>query len=241
MIRVTDLQIIAFSRLGHIDIYCSIVVIYYNTTMENQGKQNKRQRIMDAAVLLFRHTHDVRKVSLEAIAREARVSPTTIYNSFGNRETLVCEVIKELVNVNLERNRALVRSELPFPQKLIGIIRGKLELVDTVNGEIIEKLVSQDKKIAPFITAIFEKEIKPLWKEIMADGKKQGYIDPTLDDAALIVYLDVLQAGFRARPELFQGFKKNMGFIEQLTRLMFYGFLKKEINLFRKEDKQSHD
>jgi AcrR family transcriptional regulator len=197
---------------------------------------DKRNKILIAAKSLFNRTHDVRRVSLEAIAAEAHVSPTTIYNYFGNRETLVYEVIKELVRASLEHNRALIRSDLPFSQKLIGIISGKLDMAEKVNNEIIEKLVSQDKKIAPFIDRIFEKEIKPLWKEMVADGKKQGYIDPALDDETLLVYLDVLQSGFRARPELFQGFKENMGFIEQLTRLMFYGFLKKEVDLFRKEE-----
>jgi AcrR family transcriptional regulator len=197
---------------------------------------DKRNKILIAAKSLFNRTHDVRRVSLEAIAAEAHVSPTTIYNYFGNRETLVYEVIKELVRASLEHNRALIRSDLPFSQKLIGIISGKLDMAEKVNNEIIEKLISQDKKIAPFIDRIFEKEIKPLWKEMVADGKKQGYIDPALDDETLLVYLDVLQSGFRARPELFQGFKENMGFIEQLTRLMFYGFLKKEVDLFRKEE-----
>jgi AcrR family transcriptional regulator len=204
------------------------------TNAENTAK---REKIITAATELFRHTHDVRRVSLEAIAKEAHVSPTTIYNNFGNRETLVFEVIKELVRTNIERNRALISSELPFPQKLIGIISGKLELADKVNNEIIEKMLSQDKTVAPFIDQIFKKEIKPLWKDMVADGKKQGYIDPSLDDEALLVYLDVLQEGFRARPELFQNFQNNIGFIEQLTHLMFYGFLKKEIDLFRKEGK----
>jgi AcrR family transcriptional regulator len=67
-------------------------------------KPTKRQKIISSAVSLFRSTHDVKKVSLEIIAEEARVSPTTIYNYFGNRETLVYEVIKELVRANLERN-----------------------------------------------------------------------------------------------------------------------------------------
>jgi AcrR family transcriptional regulator len=204
------------------------------TNVENTSK---RQKILAAAFDLFRRAHDVRRVSLEAIAKEAHVSPTTIYNNFGNRETLVFEVIKELVRTNVERNRALISSELPFPQKIIGIISGKLELANKVNNEIIEKMLSQDKTVAPFIDQIFKKEIKPLWKDMVADGKKQGYIDLSLDDEALLIYLDVLQLGFRARPELFQGFQNSMGFIEQLTRLMFYGFLKKDIDLFRKEEK----
>jgi AcrR family transcriptional regulator len=200
-------------------------------------KTDKRQKILTAARTLFNHTHNVKRVSLEAIAEEAGVSPTTIYNNFGDRETLVYEVIKDLVKTNLERNRALIRSELPFPQKLIGIISGKMDVAEKFNTEIVAKLVGQDKKMAPFIDKIMQEEIKPLWLEMVADGKKQGYIDPALDDEALLAYMDVLQAGLRAKPEVLQGFQNNMDFVQQLMRLMFYGFLKREIDLFQKEGK----
>jgi AcrR family transcriptional regulator len=200
-------------------------------------KTDKRQKILIAARTLFNHTHNVKRVSLEAIAEEAGVSPTTIYNNFGDRETLVYEVIKGLVKTNLERNRALIRSELPFAQKLIGIISGKMDVAEKFNTEIIGKLVGQDKKITPFIDKIMQEEIKPLWLEMVADGKKQGYIDPSLDDEALLAYMDVLQAGLRAKPEVLQGFQNNMDFVQQLMRLMFYGFLKSEIDLFQKEGK----
>jgi TetR/AcrR family transcriptional regulator, cholesterol catabolism regulator len=192
----------------------------------------RRQRIINAAVALFSRTHDFRRVSLEAVAAEARVSPTTIYNNFGNRETLVNEVIKNLVCENLDRNRALIHSALPFQQKLAGIVGGKVGMAASINQEIIEKLIRQDKTIAPFIEEVYAQEIKPLWKEMLADGKKQGYIDPALEDEALLVYLDVLQAGFKARPELLQGFKVTPAFIRQLTRLIYFGFLKKDIDLF---------
>jgi AcrR family transcriptional regulator len=200
-------------------------------------KSEKRRKIIIAARVLFNHTHNVKRVSLEAIAREAGVSPTTIYNNFGDRETLVYEVIKELVRTNLERNRALIRSGLPFAQKLVGIVSGKMDVAGEFNAEIIEKLVGQDKNIAPFIDKIMKEEIRPLWGEMVADGKKQGYIDPALDDEALLAYMDILQAGLRAKPEVFKGFQNNMDFVQQLMRLMFYGFLKREIDLFQKEGK----
>ena len=189
---------------------------------------------MTAAVSLFRRTHDVKKVSLEAIACEARVSPTTIYNNFGNRENLLCEVIKVLTRENLERNRNLIRCDIPFPQKITGIISGKLDLASEVNKEVVDKIVSQDKAIAPFIDEIYENEIRPLWREMLADGKKQGYIDASLDDEALLIYLDALKAGFKAKQDVFRGFKDNMSLIEQLTRIMFYGFLKRDIDLFKR-------
>jgi AcrR family transcriptional regulator len=57
----------------------------------------------------------VKRVSLEAIAREAHVSPTTIYNYFGTRENLLYEVIKILVQENMESSRKLIRSNISFP------------------------------------------------------------------------------------------------------------------------------
>jgi len=202
-------------------------------------KQEKRNRILAAAKSLFSRTHDVKRVSLEAIAAEAGVSPTTIYNNFRDRETLIFEVIKEMVSANLARNRALIQSDLPFPQKLIGIISGKMELAEKVDKEIIEKLMTQEKKVAPYIDEIYEQEIRPLWLAMMSEGKKQGYFDATLDDEALLAYLDIVQAGLRAKSDYFKNFPENMNLIQQLTRLMFYGFLRKDIDLFRKEEKTS--
>jgi AcrR family transcriptional regulator len=204
-------------------------------------KKEKRDKILAAAKALFNRTHDVKRVSLEAIAAEAGVSPTTIYNNFGDRETLIFEIIKEMVSTNLERNRALVNSDLPFPQKLISIMSGKMELAEKVDREIIEKLLAQEKKVGTYVDKIYEQQIRPLWKAMMAEGKKQGYVDPALDDEALLIFLDIIQAGLKVKADIFKDFADNMQLIEQLTRLMFYGFLKKDIDLFRKEEKQSHD
>jgi AcrR family transcriptional regulator len=196
---------------------------------------DKSQKIIDAALSLFQRTHDVRKVSLEVIAHEAKVSPTTIYNNFGNRENLLYEVIKVLVRENLNSNRKLVHSDIPFPQKITGIISGKRYLVSKTNTEIIDKLISQDKTVASFIDEIYENEIRPLWLEVLADGKRQGFIDSSLDDEVLLTYLDVLNAGFKARQDVLQNFTNKIDLIEQLTHILLYGFLKKDIDLFKKE------
>jgi TetR/AcrR family transcriptional regulator, cholesterol catabolism regulator len=193
----------------------------------------KKPKILAAAAELFRRTHDVKRVSLETIAREAGVSPTTIYNNFGNRDNLVYEVARVLIKETLEHNRNLLHADIPFPQKIAGIMSNKLDMAAEANGEIIRKMVGQDKTVAPFISEIWDSEIKPLWREMLADGKKQGYIDASLDDDALLVYLDVLKAGFSVRQEVIQAIPANLDLIKQLTHIMFYGFLKKDIDLFK--------
>ena len=199
-------------------------------------RKDKRQTIINASVSLFSRTHDVKRVSLEDIAQEAGVSPTTIYNKFGTREALLYEVIKVLAEENLERNRNIVRSTIPFPEKIISILSGKVDMAAKLNSEVVDKLLGQDKRVAPFVNQIYEKDIKPLWLEIMAAGKREGYIDSSLDDEALLVFLDILQAGFKTKPDLLQNYQTKMRLIEQLTRIMFYGFLKKDIELFKKEN-----
>ena len=68
--------------------------------------------------------------------------------------------------------------------------------------------------------------------KILEDGKKEGYIDESLKNESLIVYLEVLTAGFRAKKEILTGISDKIDLIKQLTHIMFYGFLKKEIDLF---------
>ena len=198
---------------------------------------DKRQVILDAALKLFGTAHDVRKVSVEDMARQARVSPTTIYNQFGTRENLVTEVVRALTLQNIEQNRAIINAKIPFEQKLMTIMGGKMALAGKLDAEIINKMVSQDRSIAPFIEKVYKEEIKPLWLSILAQGKLEGYIDPALSDEALLLYLDAVKAGLQSQPELTKNLPENLTLLKELTKIMFYGFLKKDVALFIKESK----
>jgi AcrR family transcriptional regulator len=202
-----------------------------------KGRTDKKQQILASALNLFKHTHDIRKVSLEEIARQANVSPTTIYNLFGSRETLVREVARLLIEQTLERNTALVRSQRPFPEKIALILGGKVSLMEEVDREVINKMLGQDKSVAAFTNEVYQRQIKPLWREMIAEGKRQGYVDPSLDENALLIFLDVMKDGFAVHPEIARQAKDNPSLLKELSRLMFYGFLSKDINLFGKETK----
>jgi AcrR family transcriptional regulator len=201
---------------------------------------DKKQKILDAAIELFRCTHDVKRVSLETIAREAQVSPTTIYNYFGTRENLICEVIKKLVKESMESSRKLVHSDISFPEKLIGLTTLKLNLANNANGEIMDKIVTDDESITPFMDEVYNNEIRPLWLEIVAEGKSLGYIDAKLDNEALLVYLDILRAG-AAKKDFLKDWSGNINLIHQLSYIIFYGFMKKEVDFFAKNGKKSPD
>lgn len=204
--------------------------------MKKSIDQTKRAKILSAAVELFRSSHEMRKVSIEDIARQARVSPTTIYNYFGTREALVGEVAKSLVVAIGERSHEFIHSSLPFPQKLVAIISGKIDLTSQMSDEVIAKMVSQDPDMADFVANAFKSEFYPLWHEFLAQGKAEGYVDQDLDAEAFLLLMDILRAGFGSRADLLKDWQKNMAILEKVTRIVFYGFLRKEIDLFPKGD-----
>ncbi len=214
----------------------SFVVKLYITTMSGSiartGKADKRTRVIEASTELFRESHKVRKVSIEEIADRARVSPTTVYHYFGNREALVTEVAKVLVRTIIDRSREFLRAPMPFSDKLQAIFSGKIQLASSVSDEVVSKVTSQDPEMAKFVAEIYESELLPVWRDFLADGKSQGYIDRDLDERVFVAYMDVLRLGFGAKSDLLQTWRQDRKLLEQLSRLALYGFMRKEVNLF---------
>jgi AcrR family transcriptional regulator len=200
---------------------------------------DKRSRVIEAAAELFRESHNVRKVSIEEIAASARVSPTTIYHYFGTREALVAEVAKMLVRAFIDRTREFLHSPMPFAEKIQAITSGKMQLLSSVNDEVVNKMASQDRTMAKFVEQIYTSELTALWREFLSDGKAEGYIDRDLDEDVFAVYLDTLRIGFGAKSEQLQNLLKNPRLLQQMSRLVAYGFMRKEVDLFGGSRNQS--
>ncbi len=196
--------------------------------------KDKRQRIINTAIGLFRSSPKIRKVSIEEIAARARVSPTTIYHYFGTREALVAEVAKELVHTIAARSREFLGTQMPLAQKLQAIASVKLQLVSALGDEVISKMIGQDPAMAQFVEDMFNTELQPLWHDFLSQGKAEGLIDPDLDEAVFMAYLEVLIAGFRSKSDLLREWVNNRPALEQMSRLVFYGFMKKDVDLFAK-------
>lgn len=184
---------------------------------------------MTAAVRLWRETHNVKKISLEDIAREAGVSPTTIYNNFGTRDGLVKEVVKHLTGEMLNKQWATVKSDLPFPLKMQAMFSVKMATIQDMQTELLDKF-STDLAVGQYLDEVYETEIKPMMTAIIGEGKQQGYISPDLPDEVVMLYLDMMKAGGTAYAAELQRIAGDGRLMTALVRVFYYGLFQKEFD-----------
>jgi AcrR family transcriptional regulator len=187
----------------------------------------KRQRIIAAAARLWRETHNVKKVSLEDIAREAGVSPTTIYNNFRDREGLVAEVIRHLTRETLDKQWAIVDSDLPIPEKMRSITAVKFSTLGSVKNDALTKL-SEDPSYKQYLDKLYESEVKLMMTQLIEEGKRQGYIAPDLPEESIMLFLDIFKEGGIACAEKLQKILNNKRVMTGLIRIFYHGLFQKE-------------
>ena len=191
--------------------------------------KTKKEHVIKAAIKLWQETHNVQKVSLADVAREAGVSQTTIYNNFGTREGLVQEVIKYLIRDTLDKQWAVVRNNLAIPLKIQSIISVKTSGMQDVYTDVLAKLAT-DNSTRQFMEDMYQAEMKPMMHEIVEEGKRQGFINPDIPEEALMIYLDMFKEAGMANPRRLQRLMENNELLMGLTRLIYYGLFQKEFD-----------
>ena len=190
----------------------------------------KKGPIIAAAIKLWRQAHNINKVSLEEVAREAGVSPTTVYNNFGTREGLVQAVIRHLSDQIMDKMLALKESDLSFPAKMQAMVSAKLNTVSGMQSDIIEKIWT-DPGSRRYIEEITERQAKPLMKAIVEEGQRQGYIHPDIPPELFVLYFNILQAGCEASKQEIARVSNDKAMMVKLARLMYFGVFRNEFDL----------
>ena len=193
-------------------------------------RERKKEGIRKAALELFK-IHGIKKVSIAEIAKRANVSPATIYNHFGDKNGLACDVIKQIVIDKYSKYREIIDSDKPFPEKIRMITLDKMAMVDDYDEDLIEKYAFSSPELEAFINQIYQKDIKKNWEKLFREGKEQGYIDENMSTETLFLYLDIIRKGIGAHMDIYKEPKKNLKLIKEINSLFYYGLYKKEIKL----------
>jgi AcrR family transcriptional regulator len=191
---------------------------------------SKKERIIITAIKLWRESHNIAKVSLDEIASEAGVSPTTIYNNFSTRDKLVQAVIQYITQDIMDKMTILLKGDQPFPVKMQGLLSIKLNSVSGIQSDLIKKIWTEPSS-RKYIEEITETQAKPIMKAIVEQGQREGYIHPDITPEMFLLYFDILAAGAEALKNELAGISTDNTKMIMLARLMYFGIFYKEFDL----------
>lgn len=185
-------------------------------------KQHKRENIRKASLELFT-AYGIKKVSIAEIAKKAGVNPVTVYNHFGDKDSLVRDVIKGLIMDHWTEVREILESDLQFIAKLEQIVSNKIEMASLYSSEFIQTAVSEDMGIKEMVESLYKNEINPLLTKFIQDGQKSGSIRRDLSTDTISIYIDMFTSLARTHPELFSNQEQLVKSTREIWTLFLYG------------------
>ena len=169
---------------------------YEKRTME------KKAAITGAARELFTE-RGIANVSIRDIAYKANVSQVSIYNYFGNKNTLAKETFVSYIETAIAKYLQIIDSELPFAEKLDCIMQDKRDIVSEIAASHFSEQIWEEKALQQIFQDTIKEKALVLYEKFLESGKKEGVIDKSIPTEALINYF-VIFMSFYQRPEFIQ-------------------------------------
>ncbi|AOT72012.1 TetR/AcrR family transcriptional regulator [Geosporobacter ferrireducens] len=189
--------------------------------------ERKKENIRQAAFELF-SAHGVQRVSVAEIAKKAKVSQVTIYNYFGSKDELLRDVILSLLNKRLYEDMEVIESNLPFPEKIETYVSERTSELSAMDPDFLKSLKSEDPVIRQIAEDFTKNKYIPLMLRLIEKGRKEGYIQHSISNEAILIYINMFREGKRSDALL--NFEESRKYFKELVTLFFYGILGKPLD-----------
>jgi len=190
-------------------------------------KEQSKEDIRKAALELFSQ-FGVDKVSMADIARKAGVAQATIYNNFGNKETLAREFATAAVDELVHRVQVILAPKKLYRDKMAAFIQFLSEVLThdrplPADNALFTSSVDlqNDPEIRKIRDAAHGKMTK-LLLGLVKEGKQQGQVAPDISEAALGIHFGMFMDVF-TNPGLQHQFHHDPALVRDLGRLMING------------------
>jgi AcrR family transcriptional regulator len=165
------------------------------TGYEKRTKAKKRIIQQCASDLFDKYGFD--KVTLEEIAKEAKVSRVTIYKYFQNKDNLHLEILKNLALQTTESIENIIHTDQPFPVKFKKIILLKKNILVLTNNQFIEATITPDGELGGVVTPELLKRIAVIMQNFIQQGKNEGFIHSDFTNETVNNYFKLMRAGLK--------------------------------------------
>ncbi|PKP38344.1 MAG: hypothetical protein CVT97_01915 [Bacteroidetes bacterium HGW-Bacteroidetes-14] len=198
-------------------------VIYTSTDlfMEKKKKSRKEAHILHAGKELF-WKFGFKKVSVEEICDNAKVSKMTFYRLFPNKTELAKKVMDGVINEGMVKFREILTADCPASEKMQRIIALKAEGTQEMSQVFIEDVYNEAGSDLQMYVLTKSKEA---WEGVIdefRDAQKRGVFREDFRPE-LLLSLSKNMTTVLNDPYLTGLYKNPQELILELTRIMAYG------------------
>ncbi len=186
----------------------------------------KRLQIIETGLSLF-WKFGIRRVSVEEICREARVSKMTFYKNFKNKIDLVKHIIDVMTEKRMAQYHSIMAQDVSFPEKVNQSIQMKMEQTNALSQEFYLDI---NKNAAPELKTHIDQKIKETAQLILLDyikAQKHGDIRQDIKPEFILYFLNHMREMVNDE-SLSNLYGSPQALIMELTRFFFYGVLPRD-------------
>jgi AcrR family transcriptional regulator len=176
-------------------------------------RQQKKDSILKAAKRLF-NQYGFDKVTIAEIAKEAQVSPASVYNFFGSKENLKQQLLRKIKDDHYRLSMEILESGEPIKRKLERLLASRVEFYGNYSPAFLSGMESlNDTETHQY------KEFTRAFFRLIEEGQKEGVINDSISAEAIGLYLEIIRYYFANKPSATQKFANNPGLTKELFTL----------------------
>ena len=183
----------------------------------------KKDAIINAARELFT-ARGITDVSISEIAAKANVSQVSIYNYFGDKNSLSKEVLVSYIDKLVKEYDEILEDSIPFEEKLKIIMTKKYDAVINIGKTSFSAYAWKDKTLQDIYREIADNKITSIFSKFILIGKKEGYISKDIPDDAILSFMSASSYITQQPDYLNTGNDYKMG----ILKLFLYGLVGKK-------------
>jgi AcrR family transcriptional regulator len=191
--------------------------------MNHPIHNQKFKSLVSAASLLF-WKFGIKRITIDEICHEAKVSKMTFYKFFNNKIDLARYVLETKMNEGISKYREIMDADIPFTRKIEMSIQLKMENTEDLSQEFLTDLYRNPN---PELLEFFESRKKEFLDQILADFikvQKSGYLRKNLKPEFILYFLNHMFEMAKDQA-LYSIYSNAQELIMELTNFFFYGIM----------------
>lgn len=187
-------------------------------------RNEKKKAIMQMALELF-DQYGFDKVTVTEIADKAHVSKVSIYNFFESKDNLRRIIIKDMLDESIEKIRTLIEKEGSFIEKIEEYIQVRTWYFGKYSLRFFFEAVESDPELRQYLDD-FNASSKQLVMTFIEKGKRSGVFSLDASDAAIEIYIDMIQTYLMHNKEIRDRIEHNPELAREINMLFLDGLIR---------------